>query len=129
MSITNTHIFLLYRSRKHDWTSFHLLVLRTTWDYMEKTDLFTSWLDQVQQLNRVLVNPPNTVRWNINKVITYFFLGLSHLIVFQIYLKQLRDEFGVHIVPTVFLSKITPSISLQQILTENKWQSIGDTLA
>jgi glutathione synthase/RimK-type ligase-like ATP-grasp enzyme len=46
-----------------DWAAFDLAVVRSTWDYAERRDLFLAWVDS---LPRVL-NPPDVLRWNTDK--------------------------------------------------------------
>jgi hypothetical protein len=40
-----------------------LVILRATWDYIERLDEFVDWTDKV----RNLLNPPGVVRWNTDK--------------------------------------------------------------
>lgn len=67
-----------------DLAAFDLLVLRSPWDYPERLDEFTAWLDRAAAATRV-VNSPATVRWNLDK----------H------YLRELGQR-GVDIVPTEY---------------------------
>lgn len=46
-----------------DWASYDLVVVRSTWDYAERRDLFLSW---AESLPRVL-NPLAVLRWNTDK--------------------------------------------------------------
>lgn len=46
-----------------DWTSYDIAVLRSTWDYTDHYDDFLAWASSVPRL----VNPPNVVRWNLDK--------------------------------------------------------------
>jgi hypothetical protein len=58
-----------------------VVILRATWDYIERLDEFLDWAARV----RNLLNPPNVVAWNTNKR----------------YLADLEDR-GVPIVPSRF---------------------------
>jgi len=49
-----------------DWGLTRSAIFRTTWDYFERFDEFTSWLDKVQQ-QTLLLNPAQTLMWNLNK--------------------------------------------------------------
>jgi hypothetical protein len=60
-----------------------LVILRATWDYAERLDEFLGWTDRV----RNLLNPPDVVRWNIDKR----------------YLADLADA-GVPVVPSRFFA-------------------------
>ncbi len=68
-----------------DWSSFHLALLRSAWDYAERVTEFLAWVDFVAA-RTCLLNPPPVVRWNTDK----------H------YLAQMRGA-GVAIVPSVFI--------------------------
>jgi glutathione synthase/RimK-type ligase-like ATP-grasp enzyme len=46
-----------------NWSSFSLVVIRSTWDYPERRDKFLAW---AKQLRRVL-NPWPILRWNTDK--------------------------------------------------------------
>jgi glutathione synthase/RimK-type ligase-like ATP-grasp enzyme len=65
-----------------DWSSFSLVVVRSTWDYPERRNLFLTW---AASLRRVL-NPLDVLRWNTDK----------H------YLSEL-DAAGLPVIPTQFL--------------------------
>jgi glutathione synthase/RimK-type ligase-like ATP-grasp enzyme len=70
-----------------DWSSFDLVVIRTTWDYQEKRDGFVAW---AQSVPVPLHNPPAIVRWNTHKS----------------YLRDLEAR-GVAVIPTEWLSRGT----------------------
>lgn len=68
-----------------DWSRFDLALLRSTWDYAQRVSEFLDWTARVARCTR-LSNPPELVRWNIDK----------H------YLAQLQSA-GVPIVPGMFV--------------------------
>jgi glutathione synthase/RimK-type ligase-like ATP-grasp enzyme len=68
-----------------DWSRFDRVVLRSAWDYPQRLPEFLTWLEKVARLSD-LVNPLDTVRWNLDKQ----------------YLAELAEA-GVPITPTVFL--------------------------
>lgn len=70
-----------------DWTTFHVAVFRTTWDYFEQQGRFRNWLTQVATQTR-LCNPAALVTWNMDK----------H------YLADLQAA-GLPIVPTLFVER------------------------
>lgn len=43
------------------------ILLRSTWDYYLKPGAFLKWLDEIEDSGRELLNPVETVRWNIDK--------------------------------------------------------------
>ena len=70
-----------------DWSLFDLVVIRTPWDYFLHLEEFLSWVEDVEQVTRVL-NSSRILRWNSHKK----------------YLKEL-SSFGVPTVPTVWVTK------------------------
>ena len=46
-----------------DWSQFDLAVVLAAWDHTDRLDEFLAWTKQVPRL----VNPPNVLRWNIDK--------------------------------------------------------------
>jgi len=46
-----------------DWSSYDLVVVRSTWDYIDRQGEFLSWADTVPRL----ANPAAVLRWNIDK--------------------------------------------------------------
>jgi hypothetical protein len=71
--------------RAVDWSGFDRVVLRSAWDYPQRLDEFSTWLDDVDAVTD-LVNPPALVRWSLDKQ----------------YLAELAEA-GVPITPTVFV--------------------------
>lgn len=67
-----------------DWSSFAVVVLRSTWDYTMRRDEFLAWVSATDAVTR-LRNRPDVVRWNSDKV----------------YLRDLVD-LGLPVVPTSF---------------------------
>ena len=43
------------------------LVLRSTWDYHLRLPEFLAWVDAVEAAGIPLLNPPGTIRWNVDK--------------------------------------------------------------
>ena len=68
-----------------DWSSFDLVVVRSTWDYTSRLDEFLDWSERVEQVTR-LDNPARVLRWNTDKR----------------YLGELAAA-GLAVVPTTFL--------------------------
>lgn len=65
-----------------DWSSYDLVVIRTTWDYWSRHDEFLAWTRRVPRL----VNSADVVGWNTDKT----------------YLRRL-SEAGIPVVPTTWL--------------------------
>jgi O-ureido-D-serine cyclo-ligase len=72
------------------WESYRLVVLRSTWDYVEAHDDFLAWAARVAVVT-ALANPVEVVAWNTDK-------------------KYLRDleEAGVPVAPTAWFSPGAP---------------------
>lgn len=65
-----------------DWTDFDAVLIRTTWDYMDRRDRYLRWAEGVPRL----FNSAEVVRWNTHKS----------------YLRRLAPQ---HIAPTTWLSQ------------------------
>ena len=68
---------LLLRARAHeadvvvwhedvDWSTYDLVVIRSTWDYFDRLEEFLAWVDRVDVESRI-INPPSVIRWNVHK--------------------------------------------------------------
>ncbi|MEO7917285.1 MAG: hypothetical protein ABIR16_06540 [Dokdonella sp.] len=73
-----------------DWSSYDVVVLRSTWDYTNRPDQFRAWTERVDQ-ETCLLNPAAIVAWNIDK----------H------YLAELQ-QVGIAIVPTRYVEPLDP---------------------
>ena len=68
-----------------DWSSFDLVVIRSTWDYMDRLVEFLEWAERVSEVS-TLANPVEVLRWNTDKL----------------YLRDLEAR-GIGVVPTKYL--------------------------
>lgn len=68
-----------------DWSSYRLVVLRSTWDYPRRWQAFLGWAHKVAQTTR-LANAADVVAWNIDKR----------------YLRELSAK-GIPVVPTTWI--------------------------
>jgi hypothetical protein len=46
-----------------DWSTYELVVVRSTWDCVERPEDYLTWIESVPQL----LNPPAMLRWNLDK--------------------------------------------------------------
>ena len=46
-----------------DWARFDLVVIRSTWDYIDRRDDFVAWARSVDRL----ANPADVIAWNTDK--------------------------------------------------------------
>ncbi len=81
-----------------DWNSFECAIVRTTWDYTQKTPFFLSQLKSIHESSCRLFNDFEIIQWNIEK--TYL---------------QTFEKAGVPVIPTVW-KKLE---SVGQILDES----------
>lgn len=86
-----------------DWSETRITLIRATWDYFHRAKEFSQWLDKVSQLTQ-LMNPAETLRWNMDK----------H------YLKDLELK-GIHIVPTYIIEHGDPR-TLETLVEELGWE-------
>ncbi len=71
-----------------DWSSFNIVLIRSTWDYYLKPEAFKNWVSQFINSKTKLINSAEIVLKNSHKF----------------YLKELADK-GVSIIPTLFSSE------------------------
>ncbi len=88
-----------------DWTTTKYVLFRATWDYFDRFEEFSLWLEHVSQLTQ-LINPLEQIKWNMDK----------H------YLKDLEQE-DVNIVPTSIV-EIGDTRSLAQVIAESGWEHV-----
>ncbi len=50
-----------------DWSRFEAVILRSPWDYTDRFEEFSDWLDRMDDLGLRMVNPSPIVRWNLRK--------------------------------------------------------------
>lgn len=82
-----------------DWNTTKHVLFRTTWDYFDRFDEFSIWLEKVSK-QTVLLNSEKIIRWNIDK---HYLLDLQ--------------ENGVHICESFFVEKGN-SKSLKELAKE-----------
>ena len=56
----------VWDDRSVDWSQFDAVVVRATWDYVQRLDHFLAWAAHVAAVTR-LANPLEVLRWNTNK--------------------------------------------------------------
>ncbi len=86
-----------------DWRTFDAVVIRSTWDYHLKPQLFLAWIDRLESLGVRLINPAPVLRWNAEKT----------------YLRDLAAA-GVSVVPTRWVER-GDTTALSEILRESGW--------
>ena len=102
------HRVVVWDDPNVDWSSFSLVVLRSTWDYVPRIDEFLRWVEHVASVTRLL-NPVDVVRWNVDK----------H------YLHE-AGRAGLSIVPTTIVEAPSNDDLWQEQLST--WLSSGDVV-
>ncbi|MBA4191248.1 MAG: hypothetical protein C0467_24975, partial [Planctomycetaceae bacterium] len=85
-----------------DWSQFKWAVFRTTWDYFDRFDEFSSWLRRAANETK-LCNSAALVQWNMDK----------H------YLADLATR-GISVVESQFIER-GDSVKLSEVLVETGW--------
>ncbi len=85
-----------------NWEEYDLVIVRTTWDYMEKLELFHKVLAEIDSKTK-LINPLETLIWNSNKK----------------YLLEL-GEIGIPTIPSLLREKIERS-EIASLLSDPKY--------
>ena len=83
-----------------DWSTFDVVLIRTTWDYVDRREEFLHRLKEIAS-QTILFNPIEIVEWNLQKT----------------YLKDLEDS-GISIAPTVWIDR---DIDLKNAMTDRGW--------
>jgi len=94
---------LSWDDNNFDWSTTKYVIFRTTWDYFDRFNEFSKWLNKVSKQTRLL-NSEKIIRWNIDK----------H------YLLDLKQK-GIHIIPTIYIEK-NSQITLQDLHQKNNWK-------
>lgn len=71
-----------------DWSTYDMVVIRTTWDYTKKPKEFLKALETIKNSGAKLFNPYSLVSWNIDKI----------------YLKSLLEK-GVSVVDSLYFDE------------------------
>lgn len=89
-----------------DWSAYPTVLIRSTWDYTARPTEFAEWARRVARTSRLL-NPAETIAWNIDKA----------------YLRDL-ERAGLPIVPTIWLDPAERSYDARTIHT--RFPAFGD---
>ena len=88
---------------KFEWSSTKYILFRTTWDYFDRYEEFSTWLQKVSK-QTTLLNSANIINWNIDK----------H------YLNDLQQK-GIHICESYFIEKGTVT-TLTEVHQQLGWK-------
>jgi glutathione synthase/RimK-type ligase-like ATP-grasp enzyme len=85
-----------------DWSSTHYALFRSTWDYFNRFDEFSIWLNTTSKQTK-FINSESIIKWNIDK---HYFQDL--------------EKNGVHCTQTLFIEAGTKK-TLTQLHKETNW--------
>ena len=91
--------------QNYDWAKASFLLFRTTWDYFDRYEEFSSWLSRVSNYCDLL-NPKSIISWNIDK---HYLIDL--------------EEKGIHCAATQFI-EIGSDKTLSEIQKQYHWQEM-----
>lgn len=89
-----------------EWESFSSLIFRSCWNYYYRFKEFLLWLSMVEKQCIKIWNPPDIVRWNVNKK----------------YLLNLQNR-GITVIPSIFIPAKS-SIDISGVMEEKGWEYI-----
>lgn len=95
----------IWDDRSVDWSTYDLVVIRSTWDYAQRRPEYLLWAARVGEVSK-LANPYPVIRWNTDK----------H------YLREL-EQAGVPVVPTIWLE---PERHLSSRALHTRFPASGD---
>lgn len=57
----------IWNDEKVDWSSFHVAIIKSPWDYHNHLNEFLNWLYRLEKLNIKVLNPAEIIQWNSDK--------------------------------------------------------------
>ena len=90
--------FVPWDSASINWDDFDAVIIRSTWDYQQKENLFFKTLQSIEASSAILYNSLDTVKWNIHK---RYLLDLERENI-SIIPTRLYDSFDFEIVSQLF---------------------------
>lgn len=89
-----------------DWAGFDAVLIRSTWDYIERVEEFQAWARAVEAAGTPLHNPAAVVGWNTHKG----------------YLLDLEER-GAPVVPTAWLGR-GDRVALADVAADRGWPAV-----
>ena len=89
-----------------DWNRFDVVLIRSTWDYLDEQERFLEVLSQIEASSCRLFNPLSAVRWNIDKN----------------YLFDL-EKWGISVIPTILASEANAG-TVQRLFGDRLGQTV-----
>ena len=85
------------------WATYDTLVVRSCWRYHTRPAQFRAWLETVDDLDVMVLNPPDVCRWNMHKF----------------YLREL-EQADVPVIPTAYVDRGS-DVDLDALLERRGW--------
>lgn len=57
----------IWSSGETSWMAFDAVVIRSCWDYHLRPSDFLDWIGRLERMQIPVLNPPDAIRWNIDK--------------------------------------------------------------
>lgn len=89
-----------------EWSRYHAVLIRSTWDYHLRLDAFLDWAQNVEAAGVALWNPAAVIRWNADKR----------------YLREI-ERAGVPVVPTRWIHRGTQGEG-GSVLRDTGWRRV-----
>jgi len=89
-----------------DWNDYDTVVVRSIWDYYERPDEFSQWVDALDAASCDVWNQPELLAWNSHKF----------------YLRDLADR-GIATLPTEYVDRGS-AMPLETIFEERGWDEL-----
>lgn len=87
-------------------SEYDALLIRSCWDYHKRPKAFRRWLDRLDDVEATIFNPPEVLRWNMNKQ----------------YLRDL-DEAGLPVIPSEFFPAESDR-DVGEVLKQRGWDDV-----
>ena len=89
-----------------NWKKYDIAIIRNTWDYFQKTSVFYSWLEKMNETSCSFINPLSVIRWNMHKF----------------YLREMSDA-GILVIPSLFLPYTSTPQDINSLIPSD-WSQI-----
>lgn len=96
----------VWDDRSVRWTDYDLVLVRETWDYEKNYETFLRWVEHLEEIDTLVMNPPDVLRWNAKKQ----------------YLKDFQES-SVPIPPSFFVPE-GANVPLERIMDEKGWDEV-----
>lgn len=98
---------IVWDNKNTNWDNFDIIVIASAWGYYKKVEEYLELIVKIDKLNIPLWNPPNVIKWNVNKK----------------YLLELKEK-GASIVPTLLVTNKSSIKKIGEEILKNNWKEI-----